>query len=188
MVLNFFFDHNLRFYRIKISGTLIAKTNAQKAFAKESGARMVKDIVLVLLEPSLILWGGFCALQLAKREAGQVYALLDFDGDPSPEVTKLLAKLRSKAGTEGVELKIYLTEEKDLESALLDLLKRKKTSQVVVAVKDPNESKDIERWLQKVEEKLFHEPDWPYPHLQCLIVPKPNDAESLRDIEAYYEE
>ncbi len=166
---------------------LLIKT-VQKAFTKESGARMVKDIVLVLLEPSLILWGGFCALQLAKREAGQVYALLDFDGDPSPEVTKLLAKLRSKAGSEGVELKIYLTEEKDLESALLDLLKRKKTAQVVVAVRDQNESKDIERWLKKVEEKLLHEPDWPYPHLQSLIVPKPKDVESLRDIEAYYEE
>ncbi|AEH45918.1 hypothetical protein Thein_2068 [Thermodesulfatator indicus DSM 15286] len=149
---------------------------------------MVKDIVLVLLESSVILWGGFCALQLAKREGGQVYVLLDMDGDPSPEVTKLLAKLRSKAETEEIELKIYLSEDKDLESALLDLLKRKDTVQILVAIENREEIKDIEKWLEKIEKKLINQPDWPYSHLQYLVVPKPNDPESQRDIESYYEE
>ncbi len=149
---------------------------------------MVKDIVLVLLEPSLILWGGFCALQLAKREAGNVYALLDFDGDPSPEVSKLFAKLRSKAETEGIELKIYLTEEQNLESALIDLLKRKNTPQVVVAVRDQKEARAIENWLSKIETKLLYEADWSYPHLQSLIVSQPRDKVSLGDIERFFEE
>jgi hypothetical protein len=149
---------------------------------------MVKDIVLVLLEPSLIPWGAFCALQLAKREAGQVYALLDTDEDPSKEVARTLAKVRSKAGSEGIELKIYLTEKKDLESSLLDLLKRKEISQILVPAKDKNEAQKIESWLKKIEEKLCKEPEWYYSKLQFLIVTKPQDPESLNDINSYFEE
>ncbi|OAG26752.1 phospholipase D-like domain-containing protein [Thermodesulfatator autotrophicus] len=147
---------------------------------------MVRDIILVLPEASLILWGGFCALQLAKREGGKVYALLDINGEPSPEVTKLLARLRSKAETEEIDLKIYLSDDKKLESALLDLLKRKDTVQILVAVKNRSQIKYTEKWIKEIEKKLIEQPDWPYSHLQYLVVPEPNDTESQKNIEAYY--
>ncbi|WP_022852373.1 hypothetical protein [Thermodesulfatator atlanticus] len=146
---------------------------------------MSKGIVLLILDSSQILCGGFYALQLAKRETAPVYVLLDITED-GPEVTKMLAKIKSKAGKEGIELKIYLTNHKDLESSLLDLLKRKNVFQVLSIAKNETEAESIKGQFKRVEEKLYQDPDWPYSSLQLFIVSVPQDMESMEEISSYF--
>ncbi|WP_456433066.1 hypothetical protein [Thermosulfuriphilus sp.] len=149
---------------------------------------MAKGIVLLIMGPSLIKWSSFLAIQAAKREAAEVYALLDGDMEPSQEIYRTFAAIRSKARSEGVEFNFYTVTKEGLEPSLIELLKQKRAFQVVVGVADKKEISTTEAWLKAVEAKLKEDSDWYYPSLRFLVVSTPDDPEGLQLIEQYFQD
>ncbi|MBA2849567.1 hypothetical protein G4V39_08605 [Thermosulfuriphilus ammonigenes] len=149
---------------------------------------MAKGIVLLIMGPSLIKWSSFLAIQAAKREAAEVYALLDGDMELSPEIYRTFVAIRNKARSEGVDFDFYTVSREGLEASLMDILKQKKAFQVVVGVSDKKEIASAEAWLRAVETKLKADSDWYYPSLRFLVVATPNDPEGLEFVERYFQD